>query len=373
MAKRPPDPRPRSALAAAAALVAGAATLWGVIAGARALEPREPEVGARIAADFRTRARKLAEARVTRIAFLGDSTVLSFPDQRTLDQAVERELRARSARPVAVGSFALLGMNLSDHYFLAEPILAAGPELVVLPVNLAVFGTDWRRWRRPWLAGWLPPARLGEAAVLPLDWAGLTFDRVLLYGLLVRSGLAPAWQRLRVEQARVVNATASLRRSADGTDLRGAGPLPAGPADRLERAESLAIGGRPSRAFIQARYGSVLEGLARDARGLAFLTAAVAAYARAGAVPLVYAVPMNGADLTRQGVAWKEGVAASLGAIRRAALRGGGVFLDLHDLLPDREFRDASGHHTVEGRERLARALADAIDSHRRAPRGGSR
>ena len=115
------------------------------------------------------------------VGFLGDSMVVSYPPGRTvpsrLEQAVEQ---LRGPRPrVKVVSLAAPGMGPFDYYFVANLVARAKPEQVILPFNLATLSVPWRgTFSRPELGGWLDPSQVTEALQLPLEWVGLTTDRL---------------------------------------------------------------------------------------------------------------------------------------------------------------------------------------------------
>jgi hypothetical protein len=112
-------------------------------------------------------------------------------------------------------------------------------------------------------------------------------------------------------------------------------------------------------------FDRVLQELAPDHPVLVMLGAAVRFFTTEGIDTLVYLNPINVEHLALLGVLDEAALQETVNVIERVVLESGGDFLDLHDLLPDRGFRDGPGHFAFEGEidgpARLARALAPHI------------
>jgi hypothetical protein len=329
------------------------------------------------------------------VGFLGDSMVVSYPPGRTVPARLEQAVEAmRGPRPrVKVVSLAAPGMGPFDYYFVADIVARAKPEQVILPFNLAALSDPWRgTFSRPELGGWLAPTRIPEAMQLPVEWIGLTTDRLLLYVAIVRSGAAVEWQMLIRQQARLGRAKTLVASRLDKL-FRTTAMTNFGTARfRYSDAKNIIPGlprreGKPGRRKrltkfgLRQRYGHALDGIDADNPVVRMLAAAVRRFRSDGIQVLVYTNPTNVANMEGGGVLDEEGLAKTLGVVAAAVRAAGGEFADFHDLLPDDAFRDAAGHFNVrsqatDGPERLGRALAplvveEARATNRRAARGG--
>jgi hypothetical protein len=310
------------------------------------------------------------------VGFLGDSMLVSYPPKRRVPARLQQTLDEMSGGDsrVRVHSLATPGMGPFDYYFVAERVADAEPDQLILLVNLSAFSVGWSEaFARPALASLLPPGRLPEALGLPLDWIGLTADRLLSYVAADRLGWVPQWQVLMNAQARTSGARGAV---AGILSERFAGNADAGFARDVFRYHEFRIvmEDRPrlNATGIEERYGRVLAGLDEDDPTLELLAAAIRAFRARGIEVLVYTNPTNMANVREVGAANPKGLARSLAAMESAVTRAGGRFVDLHDLLPDEGFRDFGGHLSIHGEidgpRVLSRRLAPfVIDSARRA------
>ena len=121
-------------------------------------------------------------------------------------------------------------------------------------------------------------------------------------------------------------------------------------------------------------YAPILNGVDRDHPVLRVLGAIVSHFDRNGIRTLVFTVPMNVEHIDAMGLYDEAKLAHSLASIGATVREAGGRFLDLHDLLPDRGFRDAPGHFTVDGPidgpARVAAALVPHVVREVRRSRG---
>lgn len=311
-------------------------------------------------------------ARTWDVAFLGDSMVVSYPPGRTVPERLEEAVRkSRGSRSrVEVLSFAAPGMGPFDYYLIADEVAAGAPDQVILPLNLASLSDPWRgTFSRPELAGWLSPARIPGALLLPLEWIGLTTDRMLLYIAFVRTGAAPFWHALVRQQARLGRArtlvAAGLEKRFGQTTLFRFGMARLG----YSNSRNLVKAGKKKRLTtfgLRQRYGPALDGIAADDPSVRVLASTVRRFGNDGIRVLVYTNPVNIANMEDGGVFDEKGLAKTLDAIAKAVRQAGGEFADFHRLLPDNAFRDAAGHFNVRGQapdgpKLLGEALAPLV------------
>ena len=373
-------PRPLRFLVFACCLaLAFAAALTGILKALEAAELGTPRTVLNVVDVTRRRLPALREGRAPgamRVAFLGDSTTISYPRQRTIPDHLERALaRGQGPRPPAeIHNLAISGVGPFEYYFLSEEIMAARPDAVVFAFNLDTLSRAWRgNNSRPELAGWIEPARLGQALALPLHWIGLTTDRLFFYMGIVRAGAYETWRDLKIEQARMGRARDALRQRLGGL----CSPNPELAFDAALDAHTLAalcLPGSDNRRFSRRgqleHHGDTLAGI-DPGHPVLRVFAATLARLRAGGIPiLVYVAPANVEHMRRLGILDARGLAATVASIEQLTLAAGADFVDLHDLFPDGAFRDASGHLAYEGdidgpaavAEALAPSLAPALE-----------
>jgi len=295
-----------------------------------------------------------------RIAFLGDSTATYYPGLHAVPAQLQRALGPlrRDGMSARVYSFGFPAMGPFEYYFLADLVLSARPDQVVLSFNLAAPSERWRRiYARPELAGWIAAARLLEAVRLPLHWVGVSLDDLLLYTGIVHSGASETWWWLRREHARVQKGWDTLQAHL--------GQKAPARAERNAAFEPGAGLSRFGRSRIRELYGSSLDGLNADHPVLRLMAAAVHSFVGAGVPVVVYVVPANVDLFERLGVLDEAGLGVTLANLRRSVEGAGGVLVDLHALLPDAGFRDAGGHFEFEapldGPRLVAERLAPVI------------
>jgi hypothetical protein len=362
--------------------VAAAGVCFGLLRALDAGEIAYREVGLDVVRTLQERLPPLeASARTPglhRIAYVGDSMIVSYPEGRTviarLEEAVKRRVGDRPA--IEVHDLALPGLGPFDYYFISEPIRLARPDQVVVHLNLTSFSKGWRdTFNRRDLSGWIPPRRLLEALRLPLHWTGLTCDQILINVALAQLGAFEPWHLAKREQARVVNGKNELATAlgaASGIETERSFAV-----ERFNHLDSLMrIDGarRLSWRGLINRYGTVLDGIEDDNPTLRVFEAAVRVFTEAGIPTLVYVNPINIEHARKLGPLDEPALRRSLDAIERASRRSGARFVDLPALLPDRAFRDRAGHFTVkgdapDGPRMLAEALAPLVATEARRAR----
>lgn len=303
------------------------------------------------------------EPRAMRVVFLGDSTTF-ISTGPPIPDLLERALRApRRDRETQVRSLGFSGMNPFDYYYLSEPIRRTDADRIVMNVNLAVFSEPSRAYySRPELAGWIPPRRWAQAALLPLHWQGLTFDELILRSAVVELGLWELWYAFVRQGVRLEKAYQDLSVRAQGRKQSFRGPFTQQMLWILAENGRLTTPNGPEE--LRVRYGVALDGVAPDHPILHLLGAAVAEYVASGIAVTVYVGPIDLDAIDREGLSDGPGLGESIERIGAAVEAAGGHFVDLHDLLPSAAFRDPAGHLAGKGPVRVARALARAIETH---------
>ena len=294
-----------------------------------------------------------SDAESAHVAFLGDSMIISYPPNRRVPERLQERLDAlaNEARPIRVHSVAAPGNGAFDYYFLADLVAAAQPDVVILPVNLTSFSDIWRgTFSRPELAGFIDPSRLPHALALPLDWVGVTADRLLGGIALIQAGGFEAWRELAAQQARLGSALTLLTRTL--------GDRFGGNADKRFSRESfiylkhrmvVAKTQRLTPEGTNRRFGKALAGIEPSEPTLQVLAAAIRTFRDQDIEVVVYTNPTNVEHLESIAAADSLGLAETLSSIEEVSRRAGAHFVDLHDLLPNQGFRDFAGHLAFRG------------------------
>jgi hypothetical protein len=284
---------------------------------------------------------------------------MAYDRGRKLPDALQRRLRENF-----VFELASPGMGPLEYYCAAAQLRRTPIEAAILPVNLAAFSEHWRgKWSRPESTGWLPFDRSVELMRLPAHWFGVTLDRLLFYQAIVVSGRAPLWNGAQKTQARAGRGVEQARRRlqpGEGPWVTGMPPIPF--TNFKGRWDRQGANGA------QQVFGPVLSGIAPDHPVVELLRATVRELARHEIRTVAYVVPFNVEWIRSLGVYDEAGLAHSVRSIRSALEAEGAVLLDLHDLLPDRGFRDSGNHFVVseeiDGPDLVAAELAPVVGAH---------
>jgi hypothetical protein len=269
------------------------------------------------------------------VAFLGDSTVMSYPEGRDVPARFSDALASRMEGAPTVRSLGTYGMSLYEFYATIDMVVDAQPGWVIVPVNLNSFGEAWRhRWSRTELAGFLPFSELPHAMRMDLEWWGVTVDRLILWKLLARFGPATRWRDYAQEQLRAGSALEMLRES-----MQGAAPGTGMPEPDLSGswAEMTIDHLRPA-----------MNGVPQDHPLLQVLGATLDQLAAADIRALVYVVPARLEMLMPSGAYDPPGLGRSVAAIQAVAESHGAAFYNYAESLPDIGFRDLSAHLRFE-------------------------
>ncbi len=301
------------------------------------------------------------------VIFMGDSTVASYPPEHQVPTAVQREINRLSRRrsPIRIESLAMAGTSIFDYYFMADVISATEPDLVMIPFNVSsTSGIFWSAFSRPELSGWVEAARLPETLILPINWVGLTADRLLLYHLIVALGGFEAWSTLTDMQLRFEQVRGAVEARLAHRDRRNRSP------EEIFRGSTLFYTlahnnlegtNRYTPARTREQFGAALHGLSADHPTLAFVAASVRAFKARGIDCFVYVTPMNIDHIRSLGLANEAGLAETLSNLESVVRASGGDFADLHGIFRDEMFRDQPGHLAYEGGQNGPRLLAEEL------------
>lgn len=311
-----------------------------------------------------------------RVIVLGDSTVIDYPHGRSVPDDLRRMLRQRASRTIEVIPLAEPGMSALEYYAFADRIARTHPDQIVVPINLASFSAKWRReFDRVEAFGWIDPGRLEDLLTRPFHAWGLTLDRVLLYMGVVELGLPARWRALGRAQVRALHGLSRLRRSLLAENPR---TLDDGlPFFRLPFHTE--IDQRPNRLHVESLYGDALDGLEVDHPVVQMLAGALEVFEHSGIRTLAYVIPMNVEHFERIGFDTRSGMGKTIDTLRSVVESRGGRLVDLHDLLPDRGFKDLGGHFlqadAFDGALEVARQLVPELlrNSPRQRPGPGGR
>lgn len=295
-----------------------------------------------------------------RVVFLGDS--LSFPRGRALPAPgiLRYQLRKKlGRRRIDLINLSIPGFTTFSHYLVSEEVVKVKAERVIIGVNLSWFSRLAER-QQPVLAGLLPATRWAEAVRLPLFAIGLAAADMVIYRSAIASGHYEDWRWLRRQQGRFAAGYANWV----GAFQKWAGEGGGMAWQRALSAKALVVevrARRSTRAGARRNLGSFLDGLERDDPDLQTLEALVARYRAAGSEVLVLVQPTNVVNLRKVGVYDKANIEVSLARLRAVAERQGASFLDLHDLLPNRSFRDDRDHLALKDSTQPAAAVASRL------------
>jgi hypothetical protein len=313
------------------------------------------------------------------IAYLGDSSVYNPKSQDALPARVAASTgrHVGGRRSARVYLFATPGLDSFEYFFLADRIALGRPDAALVCLNLASLSARWRDSNSlPQMSGLIAPSAIAVALGLPIEWIGLTSDRLLRNWALVRLVGVQRWHQLVRAQLRVAAARGPLddwlAGGGDGPEARFAyrrrlvalrAHLAVGSAQLGQALE------RSSAHGYRARLAVALDGASPRHPTLQALRATLRALARERIATLVYVTPMNVEHMQALGVAEPGAFAATLATLASIAGQEGAYFADLHDQQPDRAFRDAGDHLRFRGEnppidrlgEELGRLLGEML------------
>lgn len=307
--------------------------------------------------------------RPVRIAFIGDSTLMSAEGMQSVErQALPGRVEQGLARQggygarVALHTLMIPGLGPSGFFIASEAIIAARPDRVVLALNLRDFNPGWmREFGSADSAAFMPFGQVMQALTLPFSSFGLTTDRLLFNAALVACGGAELWVEVRQTQARFFRLREiDAKRLEQWLGVKGNDDMKfALGIARLVRSRD-GERNRQSRALAERTVGTLLEGLPPDHPLLQMMTAALERFRRARIPVLVYLEPLNIEHLQQLGLDTSR-LPRSIRVIERTLRAAGAQVADYHALLPDAAFRDAGDHYTFEGDPNGTAWLGDRI------------
>jgi hypothetical protein len=296
------------------------------------------------------------QERQTRYLFLGDSLSMENsgggkPPQHLLAAAIRENDGGNH-----FGNFSIPGFTLFSHYFLNGPIAEVGARKVIIGFNLGWVSRPLIR-QPVGLEGFLPPEQWFTAMQLPIGAAGLTAADILSAGGVDQLGLRPerAWLQ---EIQKDVNQTYKLFVSHFQKSIG----APKGMVTFLKmyrfRNVQTEFGERLQPTSAALVLGKVLAGLGENEPTLEILGELVRRLHAKGSEVLVVAQPMNVEHLRSIGVLEDANLQSSIRRLRDVTIANGGEFLDFHQKLPDRAFRDSQDHINFQDSSNPAATIA---------------
>ncbi len=302
--------------------------------------------------------------------FLGDSLAAVSPVHVTTADWVSNTLARTIGQDPGLGKsiapmgIVYTGLSVYSHFFMSDRILELEPNTVVLEFNLFYFSKWWLARERKQFVGWLPTRTWSDALRLPLYEIGLSTDRILYYRALLSARQFDSWRWVEQQQARAANGYWSL---AEYLEDGSSSPAiqPSRNAHRREflkkRAVHTPAGPRATAFYADQLLGKALRGVELDHPALQVLSTFLSMMQREGIQTITFVPPHNIDRLESLGLANDEGLKKTLAAIERTVAESGGTFVDLHDLLSDKYFRDNMDHLSGAGSPNASQLIADRL------------
>jgi hypothetical protein len=305
------------------------------------------------------------------VAFMGDSTVISYPEGQTVDAHLQETADSMWPGPgrIHVESLSSLGMSPGSFYLIQDEVAASRPDIAIVTANLGMIRDPFPpHLKQPGLAGWVSVDRFYDTLVrLDLHKFGVTTDRLLIYKLFVTAKRAGNWMIQTQHQARLGH----LRKAVESAVAEKTGWTGETTSyhERFRRnRDKLILRTEPDRlneVGAKRRTRELMAGIDEDHWTVEVLQAILEEFADAGTSTVLYVPPINVEHLRSVGVYDEAGLTHSLETLERIATKTGAEFADLHDLLPDVAFRDTGGHFThaapFDGPALVAEALTPYV------------
>jgi len=267
------------------------------------------------------------------LLWLGDSTIIRL-SRPSYPQLLIPRVRANAGTETLVVAY--YGFDPFAYYFVVGGLVeAVDPSVVAIVAHLRAFGSsneDTRQFRYNDLSSYVPPALWPGTFLLPLADTELSPARVLL---------AQALRFAGPENAFYV-----------GEGMR----------DLYDQSPWWAMLGPRALPFVyDPRDWDVLKGyeltLSRKQPAVEMLEATVRVVTEAGRVALVVASPAPVEAMSTRPTYDAAAIQRSIDVLRAATEDAGGMFADLHRLLPQSEFKDYGGHYMPLGAQHTSEAV----------------
>ena len=273
--------------------------------------------------------------------------------------------RARGLRQeVSFSEWAFAGADMFDYYCLYFRAVKSSPDLIIVPINWRSFGPEWldeSMWFHPELSGFVPiNDRFNSSRENPVKVNGISLFEQIAYHITYPFYLYP----LGIKNWTLDHLQSVFRTSVqEGSDAELV-------ADKRAVTESM-----PERAVVQ-RTSATDERFVADADAMSrrfprilgptnptFLSfrALADTASECGTKVLFYIWPLDRQFMEKLLVFDENAFILSKRVITNLTDREGIYFVDLSSLLEHRFFYDMLGHCSVEGRKRIAEALAPSI------------
>jgi hypothetical protein len=250
--------------------------------------------------------------------------------------------------------------DMFDYYCLFFEAVDFSPDLMIVPINWRSFQSDWidhPNWFHPELSALVPfSERRADGREKPVEARGISVIKQLEYKIYLYSLYVTGMKSWASERMR----------SLLGSHFRGATSAAEPAADEKGREavanDPLAIA--PDKAFnidaktLSDRYSMEIT---RSNPTFVSLCALAGVASERGVKALFYIWPLDLEYLGEAGVLDRATFERSKLLISAATQKEGIYFVDLSGLLEHRHFYDWHGHCTVEGRRKIADALAPAV------------
>lgn len=276
------------------------------------------------------------------VMWLGDSTIRSNArfNLPGYPYVVGQRLKKRL---VASLSLAIPGLDSFQQYYLAGPFAQEQPTVMVLIANLRVLGASQAESPRNYLCQFLRPRELARAITLPFHARQMTLIDVLACPILATPPARTA-----------AHFSDGLRLLAQDAPVWGE---PA-PSDLGRENEDRQDADRRLAEVVREEYSRRARA---GAPSLRMLQAAIQLATEHGVSVLVVLTPIPIDRLLALGAYDPSEFATQLDVLRDATEAAGGQFLDLHNAIPEDEFRDLSGHFNEAGIEHMADLLEPVL------------
>jgi hypothetical protein len=300
-----------------------------------------------------------------RVALMGDSMVFTDGPGVNMPEWVRRELVARQGkRRTGVHVINWAAWGTAPEYCMVDEIAEAKPDLLMLELNLRLLGPQpLGSIAYPELSGHIANDRLLEAAFLPLSHAGVTLGRMLFYRGIVLAKREQEFADVLTRQAMLFDTREPLEKWLDAkththqyADLR----LAWGYTLSARYLAPDTARSRDSLSHARESLGDVIDGIGEDHPRLVVLQAMLQDFRKRGIPVLVWASPINLDHLRRLGIRI-DGIDRSMATIKRSVENSGARFIDLHALLRDDDFADASDHYMRDGSTSAAKRVGEQL------------